>query len=83
MRTHWSTLVLVHNDAGVVHDEAERRVFLTELRAAGSMRDAFLTRSWTRNEDPKDRRTWGPVRRDIDWSGFEVEPPPVAHSDEG
>lgn len=80
MRTHWSTLVLVYNDAGVVHDEAERRRLLGELRATGKMSDAFMTRTWLRHEDPLDRRTWGPSRRDIDWDGFVAEPPAEASS---
>lgn len=75
MRTHWSTLVLVYNDAGVVHDEADRRRFLAELRASGKMSDAFLTRTWLRHEDPLVRSTWGPARRSIDWDGFSVEVP--------
>lgn len=82
MRTHWSTLVLVHNDAGVVHDEAERRRFLAELRATGTMSDAFLTRTWLRHEDPLLRSTWGPARRTIDWDGFTVEiPEPEAQAE--
>lgn len=83
MRTHWSALVLVHNDAGVVHDDTERRQLLHELRTTGTMREAFLTRTWLRHEVPKDRRTWGPPRREIDWGGFEPEqpaPPPDAAS---
>ena len=84
MRTHWRDLVLIHNDAGTVRDEHLRRAYLEELRASGTMSHAFLTRTWDKHENPKDRSTWGPPRRDIDWSGFEgIEAAPLVHSDEG
>jgi hypothetical protein len=84
MITHWSTLVLVYNDAGVVHDPEVRRRYLEEYRASGTMGDAYLTRTWGKHENPKDRRTWGPTRREIDWSGFgPSDPPAPVHSDEG
>jgi hypothetical protein len=77
MRTHWSTLVLVHNDAGVIYDEAERMRCLRELKASGTMSEAYLTRTWLRHELPTDRRTWGPNRREIDWAGFDAEAAPT------
>ena len=82
MRTHWSQLVLVYNDAGVVHDQAERRRLLEELRTSGAMSEAFLTRTWSRHEVATDRRTWGPLRREIDWEGFEENAPPPRLSDD-
>jgi hypothetical protein len=77
MRTHWNDLILVWNDAGVVHDAAERRRLLEELRTTGRMDEAFLTRTWNKHEVANDRRTWGPTRREIDWSGFEPPLPPA------
>jgi len=81
MSTPWTELILVHNDAGVVYDEADRRRFLEELKASGTMSEAFLTRTWLKHENPKDRRTWGPVRRDIDWTGFDPEPPEMERAE--
>lgn len=77
MRTHWSTLIVVDDSAGVVHDETARHLRLEELRAKGRMTGAFLTRVWLRHESPTDRNTWGPARREIDWDGFDPVPLPV------
>lgn len=74
MMAHWTSLVLIHNDAGTVRDDYQRHLFLEELRVSGTMGEAFLTRTWGKHEDPKDRRTWGPLRRNIDWTGFDPDP---------
>jgi hypothetical protein len=75
MRTHWSALVVVDEDNGVVYDDAARRLLLDELKTKGQMKGAYLTRVWLRHEDPSDRQTWGPTRREIDWEGFSPTPP--------
>ena len=43
MTTHWSTLVLIYEDAGTVKDEQDKLRFLRQLKREGRVPGAFVT----------------------------------------
>lgn len=63
--------MVVNSEAGVVRDAEQRHRCLMQLRQTGKMTDAFLTRTWGKHENDRDRASWGPLARDIDWTDFE------------
>lgn len=67
--THWTDLEVLRVSDHYAASGEERRAALTELRAAGSIRDYVLGR--LPGQDLEDPSAWGPADAEIDWTGFD------------